>query len=669
MERPANDGELVPLGSCSFAGQRFGKTVSAKREELARTIEAGGPLQNTIAFNLPMIGAFQATKDVLLRWHDQLLIVGSNEALSSSSAGTSSAIDSSVLRDDSFITSYKRTGVRYGSFFGSVRPDILPTNTFFNRLVSVPIRFSGTIDSETVALQASLNFEPLDATILQDMSRGYSEADGDIPISSSLGSASVRIGDSKVSQYVSFADQFILNRLVAGLPGLDTSDATQNLRTNFVRYVLRKIGVSDEKVSGPEDSFANQPHQIILLDDQPNAWAPSVAVAVKFQTNEAARTFLCAEPARLQQTVDKRILLNSARAAKRAVPVDKPFTLYKERLTTFIKDSLGDAEWKRYQALYSVDPFLMTISTSNTSRLAEAGCVTQRSEIPIDGKIRNLLFLSPTASKNAKRFYYRIPEIQKLAEERAQAIDATISGMIDVLVDESNFATAADKAKIDLARILALPEQRTAPTPLTASLDDLATQLQSNIQEAAVEVSVRNGFTIANIVKESIRIRNAIDERISDLRDARTSAIRIIASLRVKRETALRFARRIATEVERDDQRIVGFNDEDRRMLFIANNLEVLKRAAEQATASPNEIDPDQAAERIRFYASGDNTVQSYFDLLADASSEESRSWRTAKLDGPILPVGNAYVGLSGRTNGVVVSLSISRRVGRSKTQ
>jgi uncharacterized protein YecT (DUF1311 family) len=665
FERRANESEIASLGDCGTVGKTIGKAASSKRS-LAAAIERGGLLDKNERFNIPLLGPISAQDGTLIRWHGKSFVIGLASLLEGSVAGTNEAPRTSILRDDSMVKLFKRVSIKPSAFLGAIRPDLYSGQSFFNRLVSLPIVFAGAISAETLTVQASVNFEPLDAKILQDISRDHSDTDGEMPIGTSFGSANVRIGDDKISQYVSFADQYVLGRILEGLSTLDTQDPEQNLRTNFIRYILRKIGVRDETSFGGDRLFANQPIQIIVLDDQQQAWEPSLAVAVKFQSYGDAHAFLCGERSAMRRNLDYRIILGAARAAKSKTAISDDENEYKKELENSMQELLGVEDWKRLKSRYDIDPFLMRVSnrSPSSSALDQGSCKPDIPNMVIDGKAREMHYLSPPATNNSKLFYYRIPEILTAAKQRSTEYDKEIKEALDQLVTSPEELALLKKAKDQLALVLKHIEGQPASMQLVGALKDEATLLRSMLDDAEIDIPSSEWATISDIQTD------VDDGALLTVIDKRAGGndgffLERAASLRIQREQALLRAQRIAEEVPKDSQRVVAFIDESRRLLFIASNLDVLTRSAAQASAAERQIigERGHAAERIRFFASGDNAVQSILDVLPDKKQAEwSDRWRSAKLGGPILPFKKTTLGISGQTTGVVFSLDLPGR-------
>jgi peptidoglycan hydrolase-like protein with peptidoglycan-binding domain len=668
----ANDGSVTALGDCSTVGRQLGKLNP--RKSIADTIRHGGRISSYTALNLPILGELLGSDEITVRWADSTIIISTQSTLDGEPVGTRDALSASVIRDDSFVSLYKRTEAEPSAFFGSVRPDAYSSQTFFNKLVSLPIVFAGSIKPQAFSVKVSINFEPLDATILQDISRDYSPAEGDIPINASAGSASIRIGDNRVRQYVSFADQFILHRLVEGLSSLDIQDPNRTLKTNFIRYVLYKIGVRDDSALGLTQSMADQPIQIILLDDPPNAWAPSIAVAVKFQTFAAAQSFLCDEPAEIQRNVDNRILLNTARVAKNRTEAPDDLDDYKKALKEKMQSLLGSDDWTRYEANYEVDPFLSRVKVSTTSpySIDHQRCQPNLSSV-IGNKARDIYYLSPAVTGNSEKFFYRINDLINDANDRSAALDSQLKEATDGLkaLDES---ITANKLALDLlARIVRDIHSAPSAQSVSESLRHDASELKAALDDSGIEQTFSDWTTVADVKNDldDGSLRTSLEDNGVKLASSRSNVSQAIATIRTQRELTLLNAQRISKDISNNNQRTVGFIDEERRLLYIASGLDALKNAAEQTAYSQfRTSDMLSSHERIRFYASGDNTVQSILDLWPDEKkAQQAERWRDAKREGPLLPLGVGYLGLSGQQSGVVISLNLTRLTTKEKQE
>jgi hypothetical protein len=655
-----DSGDLNSLGDCSADTKR--RERFSKKHALQQLIEHGGPIPDTTSFSFPLLGRLGASNELGIRWKDDNTIaVGVESDLKQFLDRTSSGSAVSIIEDDSFVNRYREMAQQLTGFIGVVRPDFQSGQTFFSKIITLPMIISGTVSPNHLMLSASISFEPLDARILQDISRDFSPAEGSLPIRTSAGSASIRIGDNRVKQYVSFADAFILNRLIGGLSSLDTRSPSSALRANFARYFLFKVGIDDDSAPRPNRSLAEQPLQVVLLDDAEQAITPSTAIAVRFESVKAAQSFLCAEPSDVQRLVDKRTLLNAIRTAKAETDaVDDPDE-YRESLKTALNSLLGEKTWAQYLRTYEIDPLLATIedAESATSAIGTDNCEADVTGVSIGGKSRDIHYLSPPTTDAIQAFYYRMPDIVNEQNERLSALDkelATLSAeFANLPTQEADCGIALNllgRASRDLPGLA-----EDAPPP------EFLARLRLATEQAKVEFAFNNWETVKE-AKDNLLdggLEGALRSTAVGFAASRAALIDKIVDNRVRLSVALRRPNLVAKRLGGDNSRMVAFIDQEHRMLYIGSDLDALKRGAEQASATKPD-NPSARAERIRLYASGDNTVQTILDLWPDETqTAQADRWRAAKQEGSLLPFGIGFVGISGRNNGVLISARIIR--------
>jgi hypothetical protein len=160
-------------------------------------------------------------------------------------------------------------------------------------------------------------------------------------------------------------------------------------------------------------------------------------------------------------------------------------------------------------------------------------------------------------------------------------------------------------------------------------------------------------------------LESALRSTVDGMAASRTALIDKIVDNRVRLSIALRRPDLVAKRLDGDNPRMVAFIDQEQRMLYIGSDLDALRRGAEQASATTPD-NPSVRAERIRLYASGDNTVQTILDLWPDETqTAHADRWRAAKQEGSLLPFGIGFVGISGRNNGVLISARITRQLAK----
>jgi hypothetical protein len=411
--------------------------------------------------------------------------------------------------------------------------------------------------------------------------------------------------------------------------------------------------------------------QIILLDDPPDMWAPSTVVAVKFQTFGEAQAFLCAEPSELQRLFDKRVLLNAVRMAKSKTEPSSDTGQYRSTLTDAMKSLLGEKEWARYSATYKIDPFFATVEDSEKGpvTIGPQGCHPEIPSISIGNKNRRVYYLSPSATAAINAFYYRLPEVALEEKDRVTNLDGQLAKLASSIKDTQIQIDACSTASGLLDQIAGQLQSGSGSAPLSASILLLVSDLRSNLTKANIDHDFSPWPNIGAAKDDLLdgSLTKAIHDKTDELTTTKVKLTTDYADSRAQREAASRMADLIAKSIIQDNQRIVGFIDEDQRVLYIANNLEALRRGAEQAATQTLDTVIPFSAERIRLYASADNTMQSVFDLWPDDSLvQQSDRWRTAKRDGTLLPFGVAFIGISGRNNSVIVSARIVRQPAKS---
>lgn len=658
---------IVSLGGCRDIGKRIGQ-VMLKKPDLYRTFLEGGELLDAATLDFPIVGRMTLPASTQLRWNDDTVVIGATETLSTSPVGTKGATRASVVRDDSFIRLSQRGSTEEGAFFGAFRPDFFSSGSFFNRLVSLPIGFVGLVKPSSFSLQTAINFEPLDATVLRDMSRDGSSAAGEVPISTSVGSASLRIGDDKIRQYVRFADQFIFDRLIEGLGVFDTSDPAANLNTNFVRYLLRKIEMSTEASLGTEQSFATQPHQIIIVDDPPDAWAPSLAAAIKFETVDTAKTFVCGEPQALRQSMDRRILLNLARAAKAELPIADDLDSYRDRINEYIKSKMPKTDWDWFQGRYTFDPHLMVIAASGNT--TGSPCTPRAPAIKVGDQSYDVYYLSPPGSELAKRYYFRIPELLAASLRDVAEIDRSIKAENEAIAGNIGRLATLRKLKDSVSRLSRQIQGLASSATVSADIKQDALQLMTTLKDLEVVGDAVERTTLAELQSDFTdgSVLTDIDQKIDELQGQNKIKNDTIASYAIQRAQTQQKTKRISDAVLSNNQRMVALIDERRRLLFIANNWDVLQRAVSRALPVSPQVTVTGAPtkERVRFFASGDSTIQSALaiDPLRKlfGNQDLSESWRAGMNAGQLLPVDAISLGLSGQRSGIVLSLNLNRK-------
>src|SRR5262249_46235442 len=154
-------------------------------------------------------------------------------------------------------------------------------------------------------------------------------------------------------------------------------------------FLLRKINLNDEPDLPPGQLFTPRPHQVIVLDDPPNAWAPSIAVAVKFKTVDQAFRFICREQDRVEQTIDRGIILSAAREAKKKMDRDDESAIIDR-----MKVALGESEWERYSKKYKINPTLVRIEKI-TSNVAKSDQDCRKNILNLPGSKSEAYFLTP----------------------------------------------------------------------------------------------------------------------------------------------------------------------------------------------------------------------------------------------------------------------------------
>jgi hypothetical protein len=666
MER-LDTGNISSLGACGDNSKR--RESFSRKRNLERIIERGGPIPDSVSFYLPLLGQLEPSDKLGVRWKENnIVVLGVEPDLQEFFDKPKSGSIATVVNDDSFVSRYKQTLQHPTGFISVMRSDFQSSQTFLSKIVTLPIVISGTVHQHQLIMNVSISFEPLDARILQDISRDFSPAEGSLPIRASAGSASIRIGDNRVKQYVSFADAFILNRLIGGLSLLDLESPTRALRANFARYILFKVGLEDDSAPRPSRSLAEQPMQIILLDDTRQAITPSTAVAVKFESVQAARSFLCDEPRELQRLFDKRILLNAIRTVKAEVEAVEDPTDYKDSLKEALSTLLGEAEWDRYSTTYEIDPLLATVKLADSAPKAGSdGCKADITGFLIGGKKRDIHFLSPPTSEAVANFYYRTPNI--IAEEHERAADLS-KQQTELLSELSRLPLRAAGCEMAL-KLLGRAASELSTLPGDSPPPDSLRQLRSAAEKAKVKFDFQDWQTVDDVKSNLLdgTFERAIRRRIDAIADRKVTLTDNIIDTRVQHAVSSRRPSEVLERFSGDNPRIVSFVDQEQRVLYIANDLDALKRGVEQANAtSPDRVSTAEA--RIRFYANGDNTVQSILDLSLDASQAiQADRWRTAKQEGPLLPFGIGLVGISGQNNGVLISARVTRELPKEQAR
>jgi hypothetical protein len=306
----------------------------------------------------------------------------------------------------------------------------------------------------------------------------------------------------------------------------------------------------------------------------------------------------------------------------------------------------------------------MTInSNSDSASLDDGQCEPTLSDEPIDGKVRKIYYLSPSLDENMKRFYYRFDSLSEAAEQRAGKLDPAITDLVGTLQELPGALKACMAAKRTLAD--SLTEARKETGPISPLLKSLELKLRSELDAGGVEVTRSDWSTAEDVQNElaNTSLLDSIERRISEIRDTHLAVRDSLAAKRIQRAIAASEGGRISRDLSSGKQRIVAYLDERKRLLFIANDIGTLKRAAEQAEPSNQRstLFDNPTDERIRFYASGDNAVQSVLDVMpVEQAADLPLLWRAAKLGGSVLPFEAANAGVSGQTSGIVVSLILT---------
>jgi peptidoglycan hydrolase-like protein with peptidoglycan-binding domain len=149
LER-SQDGKVNSLGNCTEIGKNPVKVFH--KSDLRQAIEKGGSLPDSISFNLPLLGPIGPLGKLSVHWNGDTVALGTETALAP--ALTDSVAGISIIEDDSFVSLYKRVELDPSGFLAAIRPDYNSIQTFFSKIVTLPVVISGAVIPNELSLSA-----------------------------------------------------------------------------------------------------------------------------------------------------------------------------------------------------------------------------------------------------------------------------------------------------------------------------------------------------------------------------------------------------------------------------------------------------------------------------------------------------------------------------------
>jgi hypothetical protein len=631
-----------------------------KFNEVRSFLLDGKPPTTSVALNFPFIGWQSLSDNLAVSWDSEssTLVIGNKSQIEAGPTYKTGDAASSIIRNDRFIELYKQTLTRSASLMGSIRPDVLKT-TAFNRLVSLPVEFFATVGAEEIKLSSSVSFEPLDAGLLQDISREARLQERTRPPLSTSGNATVRIEDEKVGQLVLFADQYALDRLVEEKVAL-TLDPTATLKTGFARYLFAKMGLSDDLQRGARDTFSPQLQQITIFDDDPREWLPGVVVTIPFDAANVPQAFVCREYQRIRQETEQRILMNSSREAKTKTPFDEKVSTdeYRDRLLKALKVALGDKLASSLVEKYSFDPVSLEVSApKHGDSQSDQACGASRRIVKIGGKDWPLYSLTPNVNDVMKKYYYRIPQIEQLAVSRRVDMQATMKSI------EKEIAPLKEDGVTRRQAITALKSMHEkhkgdVPRPLTAAhrselrqVNALLGRLKTDNAPETLNTSseVRDWIETSSVIDSLEAYEAQIEQKQLELRN-----------LRSKSDAESQLFPRMIKDIETNQLQAVATVDAEKRVILIASNVKALRRSLDPAiTQKPNVAEEgDALGERVRLFGTADSAARWLLELEKDDDKSSAPKWRQSLVAGRLLPWSKVVIGIGSSNNVLGISMS-----------
>ena len=666
---PAED-KTTPLGECRRANLE--KNAETGRQ-IRKFFRDPTKISEPLVVQLPHWGPESIGPTTVVRWHGSThsLVVGPADILDDSSSGTDVAIHSSLVRDDAFVKTHGAVKKDTTAFLAAVRPDSF-THAVFNRLISLPVVISGSLRHDSISARARISFEPLDAAILQDISRPESIAhQSELPLSNNLGALSVRVGDGKIGDYIRFVDQYVLDRLIEGMATLDTVDADVGSRLAFARYLFRKIKkktLADES----EQSIAQKPHQIIVLENEPDAWSPSVAVAVKFANFDDAMSFICAEQQQITSEVHASIIINAAREAKSKVELNDDIDDYASALKGHMELALGENAWRRYAEEFDIDPVKVVVRRNVIQGPAQ-GCGAAKAKHRIGAIERDIYLLSPELFENSKRYYFRLPELERLKTRVRDETERDLQSKLRVAGEQ---LAAIRKVGAQVRVVMTKADNANPGAALSEAISEDVSVLNESLSSESI-LTVPDDLSNYGDLSKHLRLSAQDVERVAKEKSNDIAALP--KELRLKQNEEMARIQRVADGIRRNEQRIVAYFDSNMHVLYIANNVSTLRRAVAlvERTGNTKGTIEEQFAQRIRFYATGDGAIQWIADLAREWKRQwgeaatgyiDPQKWRDARARGTLLPWDRAVIGMTGERSGVTVSIDMTRRADSKQT-
>jgi hypothetical protein len=649
------DGPLQ-LGDCSSKTRASSPDLS-KFQRVYSSSYTGEDIGDGIALMLPIFGAPSLPADTVIKWDEttRSLLIGPAKLLAQSPAYSGYGVASSIVRNDAFMKFFDESGGQRSAFVGSFRPDVLSGGEF-DRLISLPMQFSGTMSSHGINISAAINMEPLDAGILQDMSREGPPLDStEIPIVSSLEGTSLRVQDEKIGQLVRFADQYVFDRLVEEKVALNL-DPLSVKKLEFVRYLFRKMGFNDEPAQVRAPSFPAQAQQIMLFAEDPDDFVPGVAVAIKFETIGNPHDFICGEFQRFSESVDRRILFNAAREAKRKVSPNDDLGSYAADLNDEIERLIGSEKWQRFSQDYDFDSVNFKIRTRR-SVMSDQACESIMSREFVGEHERTIYVLTPKLEELLRRYYYLVPLLLDELAQRQLEFDQKIKADQQQLPDLQRQVAPFEPARDALRRINAR-NQRLPDFDFGKADEEDVRRLNVALSQAGLE-QAPGAIQNLNALREWMKKTGLTDRLQEALRNSQ-EIDRMKGELTelVKNGEAERaMIERVVKHVDQADDQAVAAIDSSDQVVFLASNRKALSKAL-TLTSRRDQSRPDHLLERVRLLTSIDDAVGW---VLRVSGSDDADSWRQAQRDdGTILPWRKMIIGVSSSHNVINLSLSLT---------
>jgi hypothetical protein len=685
------DSAWISKGPCKSAGLavddelrlfRTVQTFIAEGTSLAEAARKHDPTMQadasaSVPVRLPLIGQTTLPSDLAARWDAGsrtlvLMPAASRTLLQQPTPSTS------ILRSDEFIRLSKAASEHRSPFFGAIRPD-LTSRAGFNRIVSLPFQFAGRITDTDLEARLFVNFEPLDARVLQDISKNDTftrDEAGILPISNA---ANLSVQDEKIGQLVRFADQYMLDRLVEQKTSIDL-DTVASLRGLFARYLLERIGFHGEPGRRGPSGYMAQNQQVMLFEDTDVTWGPRSAVAIKFQSHQSPIDFVCRELQRVVSGMERRILFNATRQAKRDVPLpdddidaidesdddddsdtttndgdddddDHPYrTPLKERL----KDLLGAERWSALKRKYDFDPLTLELHVRKIGA-ADQACDAAKRSIMVNDTKRDVYYLTLPVDDVARRFYYRIPELIQISEQRKRDAQTTIVSKSDARTKLRAEIDARGRAVRMMARYR---PNRANPAPLTSAINTEIQQLNVVLQGAGFDRIPATAKTIEEVL--AFIETNGLEEEEA-VADRKSALDALQAELNALVRNRDRDSQSFSTFIERlknEGLPIIATIDHSRRTLFVANSIDALGQAMIVAGKPEGATAPGGVGERVRLSAPSDTAMR----WILETRPRGSSNWLQAQKSGRVLPWGRSEVGVTSEQNSVTFRLSLHDR-------